>query len=85
MEKFQAASMLAIHGLLYVLLKRNDPTLRWESVQFTLSEVDIQADDEELADARASLEAKAASEGLSDAEQAALVTLIEQGAELPKE
>ena len=38
-------SMLAVHALLYVLLKRSAPQLKPDEVQFTLDEIDMQPDD----------------------------------------
>ena len=43
-------SMLALHGLLYVLLKRSDPTLKWDSVQFCLAEIDFELEPEDEED-----------------------------------
>lgn len=37
-------SMGAVHALLYVLMKRDRPTLAADQVQFSLSEVDVEAD-----------------------------------------
>lgn len=69
-------SMLAIHGLLWVLLKRENPTLAWDAVQFCLDEIDFEAEDGERAEARTLLEEKAAGEGLSELEQLTLDQLI---------
>lgn len=82
--KLGDTSMLALHGLLYVLLKRSSPTLKWDEVQFSLDEIGLEADDDEAPALRAHLEEKAATEGLSVEEQATLDKLLEQGVELPK-
>ncbi len=74
-------SMTALHGLLYVLLKRSDPTLRYDAVSFCLAEVDFVLDDDETRQAIATLEAK---DDLTEAEQAALVALREAVDEAPK-
>ena len=41
-------SMLAIHGLLYVLLKRQHPTLKFDEVQFCIDEIDFEVDDTDV-------------------------------------
>jgi hypothetical protein len=51
-------SMLALHGLLYVMLKRSNPKLQWDEVQFSAGEVTFEMSDEEAAEALASLEAR---------------------------
>ena len=40
----ERGSMGAIHALLFVLMKRDNPTLEADQVQFSLSEVEMQAD-----------------------------------------
>jgi hypothetical protein len=55
-SKVTAGSMLAIHGLLFVMLKRTHPTLKWDEVQFCLDEVDFEPDEEEKATALAGLQ-----------------------------
>lgn len=57
-------SVLALHGLLYVLLKREIPTLKWDEVQFSMSEVDFELTDQETADTIAALEEQERAEGL---------------------
>jgi hypothetical protein len=74
-------SMLALHGLLFVLLKREEPSLKWEEVQFSLSEVDFELDADELAESIANLEAAAADGPLSPNDAALLETLRETQAE----
>lgn len=51
-------SMLAIHGLLFVLLKRENPTLKWDQVQFAFDDYDFVYDATETAHAIAKLEAQ---------------------------
>jgi hypothetical protein len=68
-------SVLALHGLLYVLLKRSIPTLKWDEVQFNLTELDFELDDQETADTIAALEAK---DELSAGEEQTLAQLREQ-------
>jgi hypothetical protein len=68
-------SMLALHGLLYVLLKREIPTLKWDAVTFSLSEVDFELTDQETADMIAALEEKERGEGLDLGERGLLEQL----------
>ena len=42
-------SFKAIHGLLYVYLKREIPTLKWDDVQFSAADIDFEVDDEDAA------------------------------------
>lgn len=58
MEALDKTSMRAIHGLLFVLLKREIPTLKWDEVQFCLGDVEFEPTAEEKATARAEIEAK---------------------------
>jgi len=58
-------SILAIHGLLYVLLKRSRPTLKWDEVQFSLSEVEFKFSDDEEAEV-AALSDEEAQDGQAD-------------------
>jgi len=74
-------SVLALHGLLFVLLKRDIPTIKWDDVQFSMSELDFELDDEETAEALAGLEAKAAKGDLDASDEALLERLRESGAE----
>ena len=80
------SSMLALHGLLYVMLKRGIPTLKWDDVQFSMSEVDIEIDDEEGAEMLEMLEIRVANgETLSTEEAAIWAKLKEQVPAGPKE
>lgn len=87
-------SMTALHGLLWVMLKRGNPTLTYDECPgFNLSEVDFELDDEESAEALAELEAKAAGGELNAAEKSMLASLretapaatVESADEVPKE
>lgn len=53
-------SVTALHALLWVMLKRADPTLTYDAVQFMLCEVDLELSDEESAEALAELEGRVA-------------------------
>jgi hypothetical protein len=74
-------SILALHGLLYVMLKRTEPTLKWDSVQFCLDDVDFELDDTEAADAVARLEAL---EDRTPAQDNLLATLKAGQEDVPK-
>jgi hypothetical protein len=47
LQKCGQGSFLAIHGLLYVMLKREYPTLKFDEVQFCLDDVDFEPDDDD--------------------------------------
>lgn len=69
-------SMLALHGLLFVMLKREEPTLKWDEVQFNLSMVDFEVDDQEEAELLGQLQARVdAGEELEEAELTLLAQL----------
>ncbi len=68
-------SFVAIHGLLYVLLKRTHPTLKWDEVQFCMEDIDFEMNAEERAEALAALEEKATHGPLGEADSAALAEL----------
>lgn len=42
LEAFQGGSFKAIHGLLWVLMKRDRPTLKWHEVQFCMDDIDFE-------------------------------------------
>lgn len=44
MKKFDAGSVKAMHALLWSLMRQTDPAIAYESVQFTMDEVDIEDD-----------------------------------------
>src|SRR5207342_875621 len=73
LEKLGKGSMLAFHALLFVFLKREYPKMRWDEVQFTLSEVDLELEDEDLRRAIEVLELK---EDRTPAEVQALEDLL---------
>jgi hypothetical protein len=79
------SSMLALHGLLFVMLKRDRPTLKWDDVQFSISEIDMEMSDEESAEALGALEVRMANgETLSAEESALWARLKEQAPAAPK-
>lgn len=69
-------SMRALHGLIFVLLKRTEPTLLWDQVQFSASECDFEMDDDEMDDLVATLRKRAQSGHLTD-EQVAFLEQFE--------
>lgn len=77
-EAVQRESITALHGLLYVMLKRTNPTLKWDEVQFSTSELDFELDDEETARLVAVLKAQDAAGGLSPQEAELLASLTAQ-------
>ena len=46
-EKLAAGSFTALHGLLFVLLRADDPGLQWGAVDFSMGELDFETDEEE--------------------------------------
>lgn len=74
-QAVEGGSILALHGLLYVLLKRDDPTLKWDAVVFSLSEIDWELSADEIATGIETLEAQAASGPLSPNDSAVLESL----------
>jgi hypothetical protein len=77
-EGLNCSDVIAIKALLWLLLKRDMSTLSWDSLDFTLAEVDIDTD-EEPGELRRKLEALEAQGNLSDAGRRALDRLILSG------
>lgn len=84
-EQLERGSFTAIHGLLYVLLKRTRPTLKWNEVEFCMDEVGWDLSPEDMAAMVENLEAKAKTEGLTDREAEQLAELREELAAAPLE
>lgn len=86
-EAVMKTSVRAIHGLLYVLLKRETPTLKWDQVVFSMSEIDLELTVEEKVAMRDEI-LKAIREGRlsEDESQAALDQLNAEiaGTEVPE-
>jgi hypothetical protein len=86
LEALGKSSMLALHGLLFVFLKRGIPTLKWDDVQFSISEVDLEMSDEEAAEALSGLEVRVANGEILSTEEAALWARLKESAPAgPKE
>ena len=81
-DAVQRGSVLALHALLYVMLKRDIPTLKPGEVEFSMSEVDFELDDDETARVIAALEEQEASSGLSPQDAATLELLRSQNADV---
>lgn len=79
-EGLARTDVLAIKALLWLLLKREMSTLSWDLLDFTLDEVDIDSD-MEPGEVLRRLEALEAQGTLSEAGEAALKRLREQGVE----
>lgn len=72
-------SMLATHALLWVFLKRKDPTLKYDAVQFCMDEIDFGLDDDEATEAITELHRRQGDRPLTDDEAVALKMLEERG------
>lgn len=81
----QNLSVTAMHGFLYVMLKRKNPRLKWDEVQFCLADVSLEASDGERSEQRRTLEGMREAGNLNALGEAALAKLIEDGVELPDE
>lgn len=64
----QNGSMLALHGLLFVLLKREQPSLQWDQIMFSFGECTWELDDDEVATALARLDVLAKEGRLTERE-----------------
>lgn len=71
-------SITAMEAYLFVMLKREHPTLRPAELVFCTEDLDVEFTDEETVAQIAELREKAATEGLSDREAAYLEALEEQ-------
>jgi hypothetical protein len=75
-QQLLTGSMKAYHALLYVFLKRSDPTLKYDQVVFSFGEIDLAFDDQETELMIEELQRHAAEEGLDDDTQAVLDGLL---------
>jgi hypothetical protein len=80
-ERFLKGSILARKALLFVLMKRTIPTLKWDELQFTISEVEVNFDAEEKAQIVGALQKKASDEGLEPEEKQVLDGFLAEGIE----
>ncbi len=85
-DAFFDRSVLAMHGFLFVMLKRAHPTLKWDEVVFCLDDIDIEFADEDQIEARDRLAARVtAGETLDDDEAATLAALVEEFGPAPED
>lgn len=79
LERFKRANMGAIQAYLFVMLRREIHTLKYDDVTFCLDDIAFEPTPDELAEARAQLEEKRDTEGLDEGEKAMLAKFIEDG------
>lgn len=85
-EGLARVDMEVIKGLLWLLRKRDMSTLSWDSIDFTLDEIDIeQESDETPGQLRARLEDARATGDISEAGQRKLDQLVADGVEPERE
>lgn len=86
-EAVTRGSMTALHGLLYVMLKRGTPTLTYEQVEFCLDDIDFEVEDDEAEEIRLALEQRTdAGETLDESDLALLTQLRSEQADVaPKD
>lgn len=77
--------VLGIKALLWLLLKRDMSVVPWDTLDFTLGEVEIEDVEMDPSELRAKLEALDASGDLNEVGQAKLAELVNQGVPLPGE
>lgn len=65
-EHLMKGSVKAYHALLFIFLRRQDPRISYDSVQFTFDEVDLDFDHDEQAQMIEELQRKRAEEGLDE-------------------
>ncbi len=81
-EALGRGSFGAFHGLLFVMLKRSRPTLKWDEVQFCMADVGWDLDVDDMREQIGNLEDKAKTPaGLLDNEADLLESLRKQLAE----
>lgn len=82
-EDIKAGSMLALRAYLWVMLKRKEPTLKADQVQFSFSEVDLEPSRDELETAREELQAKVDAGAAAADEVELLAGVVERLASMP--
>lgn len=84
LDRFKRANMQAIQAYLFVMLKREFHTLRFEDMpEFCIDDISFEPSADELSDVRATLEEKRDGEGLTESEASTLAKLVADGIELP--
>lgn len=84
-QHLMTSSMKAFHALLYIFLKRSNPTLKYDQVIFSFDEVDIAYDQAEAHLMIRGLREAKAKEGIDSDSQVVLDELIEEFGEPPAE
>lgn len=78
-ERFMSGSTKAYHALLYILLKRETPTLKYDQVQFAMDEIEVEFGEVEKAAMLDALrEAEASGQLDDDEESMAQLRLLEE-------
>lgn len=70
-------SITALHGLLYVMLKRGNPTLTYDQVEFCLEDIDFEVEDVEAEEIRVALEQRTEAGETLDTGDAALLEQLQ--------
>jgi hypothetical protein len=78
-ERFLKGSILAKKALLFVLMRRSIPTLKWDELQFTVEEVNVEFDADEKTKMVDALQKKASDEGLEPEEKQVLDSFLAEG------
>jgi hypothetical protein len=78
-------SMLALHGLLFVMLRGSRQGVKWDDIVFTLGELDLELSDEESAEALAELEKKIANGETLDASESRLWAQLKEKAPMEEQ
>lgn len=84
-DAVQRGSVTALHALLWVMLKRGEPTLAYDAVQFNLSEVDFELSDEESAETRTVLETRLSNGEELSVQERALLESVRESTPAPAE
>ena len=78
-DRLMKGSVLAMRALLFVMLKRGDPTLKWDAVQFALGDVKLDMDDAEAQQVLAELQTRQRDgEDMTDEQLAVMDQLYER-------
>lgn len=82
-ELILEGSMLCTRAFLWVMLKRSEPTLKFDQVMLSMSEVGFRYTAEEKDQIREHLTAKAETEGLDDEERELLESVTDEVEDVP--
>lgn len=81
-EKLLRGNALARRAFLWTMLRRSHPTLRFEDVDFSDDELELQLDKDEIAESREKI---AAAEGLDETERAMMLAVLDEQLETAPE